>query len=270
MPSRPLIGSRGNISLSPAGFTLIELLVAIAIIAILAALLVPTLAKAKAKAQSIACQNNLKQLSLGWVMYAHDHDDRLVSNDDGNRGDGNWISFPGAWVEGNAELDTTTTNIEKGALYPYHPTAKLYRCPADRVTTLADPKIARTRSYMLNAWLNGSTIYFPRPWNKTKYSTVRTPADMFVFLDSATIDSGSFYLWPLGDEAWVDNVPSDRHGRSSNLSFVDSHVEHHRWKWPKSIDWDAPVANKDDLFDLGWLQARAVDDLAGLAASMPP
>jgi prepilin-type processing-associated H-X9-DG protein len=123
---------------------------------------------------------------------------------------------------------------------------------------------------MLNAWLNGSTLYFPRPWNQTKYTSLQTPALILALLDAGTLDSGSFYFWPLGNTAWIDNVPSDRHLQASNLSFADGHVEYHRWRWPKSVNWDAPVANQADLEDLRWLQARTLEDLAALPANMPP
>jgi prepilin-type processing-associated H-X9-DG protein len=244
-----------------AGFTLIELLVLIALIAILAALLLPALGRSKTRAQSIACLNNLKQLILSWALYAHDHDDFLVPNKDGDNGFNDWISYPGSWVEGNVDLDATTANIEKGALFPYHRAVAIYRCPADKVITRQ--KVLRNRSYMMNSWLEGAEC-FRRPWNKSKYTSIRLPDHFFVLLDGGTIDSGGFYLWPKGDDAWIDNLPSDRHSLGGNLSFADGHAEYRRWKYPKSLDWDAPVGCEADRADLKWMQERAAEDIEGI------
>src|SRR5215470_12314309 len=99
-----------------AGFTLIELLVVIAIIAILAALLLPALSRAKAKGQSISCLNNLKQLQTAWLMYIHDNNDFLPPNNTRPLG-GSQQSPPGSWVAGNAQLDITPTNLQRGVLF---------------------------------------------------------------------------------------------------------------------------------------------------------
>jgi prepilin-type N-terminal cleavage/methylation domain-containing protein/prepilin-type processing-associated H-X9-DG protein len=251
---------RGNSRLSKLGFTLIELLVVIAIIAIIAAMLVPALSRAKARAQTATCLNNLKQLQTGWLMYLHDHRDSLVPNKDGDRGDGNWISYPGSWVEGNSELDTSTTNIEKGVLFPYHPVVGLYHCPGDRATVIDHPAIIRTRNYMMECWLNGAEEFDPySPHEQRTVACLKNPARVFVFLDSGTCDSGSFYLCPFGygykDESVWWNSPGDWHHRGANLSFADGHVEYHHWRWPKSLDYDAPAASPEDVADLRWLQA---------------
>jgi len=249
-----------NASLRVAGFTLIELLVVMAIIGILAGLLLPALSRAKAKAQSATCQNHLRQLQLGWLMYLHDHEDQLVPNKDGDRGDGNWISYPGSWVEGNAEVDMDTTNIQKGVLFPYHPSTAIYHCPSDRSTVTDKPGLIRTRSYMIEVWLNGTEDFDEwAPHLQRKYGSLKNPSKVFVFLDAGTCDSGSFYFCPYGynyepESNWV-NSPSDRHSRGSNLSFADGHVEYHRWKWPRSLDWDVPATTPDDIADLRWLQA---------------
>ena len=242
-------------------FTLIELLVVIAIIAILAGLLLPALAKAKSKAQSTSCQNHLKQLQLSWLMYLHDHNDQLVPNKDGDDGTGKWVSLPGSWVEGNARLDVSTTNIQKGALFPYNRNVTIYRCPADRSTLIADAKVPTTRSYMLDVWANGTEEFDPYPPHiQRKYVALKNPAMVFTFLDSGNCDSGCFYISPFGygypaESFWLNN-PGDWHNRGANFAFADGHVEHHAWRYPKRTLYGVPVVDPADLADLRWLQAR--------------
>src|ERR1035437_4791860 len=113
------------------GFTLIELLVVIAIIAILAALLLPVLSKAKAKGQGISCLNNLKQLQLAWFMYADDHGGKLVYNNSNGAGE------PTGWVMGWLPRPQDATNVnllKQGLLWDYNKSLPTYKCPADRST----------------------------------------------------------------------------------------------------------------------------------------
>ena len=111
---------------SAPGFTLIELLVVIAIIAILAAMLLPALAKAKLKAQSITCVSNLHQLSTAWIMYADDHHGLLVLN--WSVDSRSWIDAKKGWVS-TLPGATNLAAIKEGLLFPYNPNVGIYQCP---------------------------------------------------------------------------------------------------------------------------------------------
>src|SRR5262245_45723873 len=215
-----------------AGFTLVEMLVVIGIIAVLAALLLPALRKAKAHVQCTACLNHLKQLQVAWEVYAADNGDALVPNKDDDDGTGNWASLPGSWVLGNACLDLTTTNIETGALFSYVRSTAIYRCPTDKSIVISDPGLLRTRSYGLQMWLNGTQegqFYLRR---QTRSSQIPKPSKVFAFLDVSEwlIDSGVYCITPNVPEQGANSdlwcyQPSDRHNQGGNLSFVDGHVE---------------------------------------------
>jgi prepilin-type N-terminal cleavage/methylation domain-containing protein/prepilin-type processing-associated H-X9-DG protein len=228
-------------------FTLIELLVVIAIIAILAAMLLPVLGKAKSKSQDVSCRNNLRQLQLCWNLYADENNQALPQTS-------TWPSkYPNgaesrdpSWAVGDAKHDLTTANLQLGLLFPYNRSVGIYRCPADKTAVDGNPGVLRTRTYQLDSFLNsrymdGIPPWYPDPWERRKFSELVNPAPtgVLTFIDShpTTGDSADFsqrYKAATGqDDAW-NCLPGQQHNRGADLAFADGHVEHWRWRWDRS------------------------------------
>jgi prepilin-type N-terminal cleavage/methylation domain-containing protein len=243
------------------GFTLIELLVVIAIIAILAALLLPSLGRAKSKAQSTACLNQTRQLQLCWQMYSDDNGDVMPPNKWAGDATGA-TSLSGSWIVGDTRVDRTFTNVENGILFRYNRSVAIYHCPSDTSVVSSKPALLRTRSYSLNAWLNGMEWPDRAPSRFVKVNQLSKPgpSSVFAFLDEEehTIEDGHFAIDRLGVNSW-ENMAADRHAQGCILSYADGHGARSGWRWPKKLSaavYAKPVANPQDLADLQSLQAR--------------
>jgi prepilin-type N-terminal cleavage/methylation domain-containing protein/prepilin-type processing-associated H-X9-DG protein len=247
-------------------FTLVELLVVIAIISVLAALLMPAVARAKSKGAQAACFNNLRQLGLAWELYTGENGGSFAYNDVdfGNV----YFNRPGSWVLGNAQRPAPG-DIENGSLFEYVENSRVYRCPADKSTYSSfRTEITKQRTYSLSVAFNtfgaasvpeGNSVF--RGVSKSADIPPPGPAGVFTLIDmnELAIDSGEFaFLWSASGwrEKW-EHKPTDRHGGGAIVGFADGHAEYKKWRHPKRFTkyGDNP-ANADDLADLIWLRDR--------------
>jgi prepilin-type N-terminal cleavage/methylation domain-containing protein/prepilin-type processing-associated H-X9-DG protein len=270
-----------------SGFTLIELLVVIAIIAILAALLLPVLSKAKSSARGIQCLNNNRQLMVAWRMYAEESTGHLPNSKGGPY---QWMSGTLDYNPANRSNWDPTVDIMKSPLWPFcGKNAAIFKCPADpsvvRVNGVTYPRV---RSISMLNWVGGrgdsSGNPAPMEWSNTQMGTTAGeyrvyyrqsdmvnpgPAMTFVFVDEPMdrINDGFFVTDMLTYPATTEDIcdyPAQYHSGGASFSFADGHSQLKKWttpqllqpsQWNKTLDYPTPLsAFNRDVF---WLMDHA-------------
>ena len=251
-----------GLSIRRRGFTLLELLAVIATIAILAALLLPILNRAKIKAQRTNCFSNLRQLGIAWVMYSGDNNGNLVAS---------YPDSPEVWVEGDMSKPAEAVNLDlirSGKLYHYDQNVAIYHCPADQGKDIAGQRVATVRSYSMNCFMGPRDPRLPPiPLSVgdnyvpffIKESEIQRPSERFVLLDEdeRSINDGFFLTDPTAG-VWLEFPANSahRHNYSYSINFADGHSEIWRPKDPRTLQVSADQTDQAGNPDLARL-ARA-------------
>jgi len=245
------------------GFTLVELLVVIAIIALLMAILMPALNRAREQGKRAACLSDLKQLTLAWNLYADDNDDRIVNGNTSLDGDpaGGFNKDDACWVywAGRSEPEEDRIQgIKDGLLYRYCPNTKLYKCP----TGIRGEVVTYAIVDAMNGYdaIPGADGQIVRSRMNIRGSGLRA-----LFLDEGRLSPDSWTIW-YDDERWWDQITA-RHGDGTNFSFVDGHCDYWKWNDPRTLeiaemdydDWQntgrhGPLSSPSDNPDLPKVQ----------------
>jgi len=233
-------------------FTLIELLVVIAIIAVLMAILMPSLKRAKEQARSLHCRSNVRTLGMAWFMYKDENDNKLVSGETptapvaaSNRA---WVAIPPN--EGSSTIEAKKEYIKDGLLWSYVKEIDVYRCPSDR---------RKNSPYHSNAYrtysIAGGMAGMPdiNNWEILpcrNYTDIKQPATKYVFLaecEPRGYNMGSWVMYPKRRE-WVDPFAIWHRDDTSTLGYADGHVEMQRWRSRGLIEWNLQSLHEPQSF----------------------
>ncbi len=209
-------------------FTLIELLVVIAVIAVLMAILMPALNRAREQGKRMACSNTLRQLGLAWILYADENDDRLVSSETGLAG------YPHAWLArtyaddwnsgGHWPREDQIKGMMAGKLWPYTRDIELYRCPTGFRGEMV--------SYGMMISISGRSVAGSPVFQKRM--NIPRAGERLVFVDEG-LSTPHAYATRYEESRWWD-MPPVRHGNGTNFSYADGHAEYKKWAAPETIE----------------------------------
>jgi len=215
-----------------AGFTLIELLVVIAIIAVLMAILMPALNMAKDQARRIHCINNVKSLTLAWLLYKDDHDQRLVGGHPARTSDA-WMLGPRG--DDPDPIEKAKEGLRQGKLFAYAKNVNLYQCPSDE-RRMRPPQFA-FGSYSVAGGMNGEE----KEWSSRhliKYTEIIRPATKFVFVEEIDPRGYNMGSWVMDREGehWIDPLAIWHSKDRGTLGWADGSAGMHRWVNQSTID----------------------------------
>jgi len=246
-----------------AAFTLVELLVVIAIIAVLMAILMPSLRAARDHAKRIHCTNNLRTLSLAWYMYQDENDGKLVYGRPANNG---WVKISAGSSPNPIEREKE--GIRQGLLFPFVKDVDVYRCLADARKKI--PGKETFGSYSIAGSANGEKWDASDTVQAKIYADIKRPTSKYIFVEECDPRGPNVGSWVMdfNPAKWVDPFAA-WHNRKSGLGYADGHAEMHGWKDESTIEMSKLAANMDTRSIRYPIPANEGEDVDFMAGGNP-